>query len=75
MSGRSDNLTTLFLAWLRPPKQLTSTKCTYFHQLLTTALLESAERINESKWPNRVFNPGHLALESDALPYSGPIEY
>ena len=38
------NLTTLvFLGRLRPPKQLTNTKCIYFHQKLTTALLESEE--------------------------------
>ena len=43
MSGRSVNLTTLFLGRLRPPKRLTSTLCTYFHQKLTTALLKSAE--------------------------------
>ena len=43
MSGRSVNLTTLFLGRLRPPKRLTSTSCTYFGQLLTTALLEKAE--------------------------------
>ena len=40
MSGRSVYLTTLFLGRLRPPKGLTSTSCTYFRQLLTTALLE-----------------------------------
>ena len=43
MSGLSVNLTTLFLGRLRPPKQLTSTLCTYFCQQLTTAPLESAE--------------------------------
>ena len=43
MSGRSVNLTTLFLGRLRPPKQLTRTSCTYFCQQLTTALLEKAE--------------------------------
>ena len=43
MSGRSVNLTTLFLGRLRPPKRLTSTSCTYFCQYLTTALLEKAE--------------------------------
>ena len=32
MSGRSVNLTTLFLGRLRPPKRLTSTLCTYFRQ-------------------------------------------
>ena len=34
MSGRSVNLTTLFLGRLRPPKRLTSTSCTYFRQQL-----------------------------------------
>ena len=43
MSGRSVNLTTLFLGRFRPPKRLTSTSCTYFRQLLTTALLEKAK--------------------------------
>ena len=32
MSGWSVNLTTFFLGRLRPPKQLTSTLCTYFRQ-------------------------------------------
>ena len=32
-----------FLPTLRPPKRLTSTSCTYFRQLLTTAPFESAE--------------------------------
>ena len=32
MSGRSVNLTTLFLGRLRPPKRLTSTSCTYFRR-------------------------------------------
>ena len=40
MSGQSVNLTTLFLGRLRPPKRLTSTSCIYFHQYLTTTLLE-----------------------------------
>ena len=43
MSGRSVNLTTLFLGRLRPPKRLTSTKCAHFRKKLTSALLESAE--------------------------------
>ena len=45
MLGRSVNLTTLFLCRLRPLKRLTSTSCTYFHQKLTTAPLESAEGV------------------------------
>ena len=32
MSGRSVNLTTLFLGRLRHPKRLKSTSCTYFRQ-------------------------------------------
>ena len=32
MSGRSVNLTTLFLGRLRPHMRLTSTSCTYFRQ-------------------------------------------
>ena len=67
MSGRSVNLTTLFLGRLRPPKRLTSTLCTCFRQLLTTALLESSGKRHESVWPDRVSNPGPLAHESDAL--------
>ena len=31
-SGRSVNLATIFMGRLRPPKRLTSTKCTYFRQ-------------------------------------------
>ena len=48
-----------------PPKQLTSTLCTYmyFCQYLTTAL-ESVEGETKSMWPS---NPGPLALESDEL--------
>ena len=55
-----------FLPTFRPPKRLTSTKCTnmYFRQSMTTALLESAE----SMWLDRVSNPRPLAFESDALP-------
>ena len=33
MSGRSVNLTKLFLGRLRPPKWLTSTSCTYFRHI------------------------------------------
>ena len=43
MSGRSVNLTALFLGRLRPPKRLTGTSCTHFRQQLKTALLEKAE--------------------------------
>ena len=43
MSGRSVNLTTLFLGRLRPTKRFNSTKCTNFQKLLVTTLLESAE--------------------------------
>ena len=62
MSGRSVNLSILFPGRLRPPKWLISTSCTYFRQLLTTALLQSAE--GETKVCGRT--SGHLALESDA---------
>ena len=60
MSGRSVNLTTWFLGRLRPPKQLTSTKCTHFASNLTPTLLESAEGETD-----RLLNPGPLALKSD----------
>ena len=66
MSGRSVNLPTLFLGRLRPPKQLTSTSCTYFRQKLTTALLESAEGETKVCGPDWVSNQGPLALETDA---------
>ena len=69
MSGRSVNLTTLFLGRLRPPKRLTSTSCTNFRQLLTTALLESAER-ESSMWLDKVSNPGPLTYESGVLPFA-----
>ena len=70
MSGRSVNLTTLFLGRLRPPKRLTSTSCTYFRQWLTTAFLESAEGETKVHVCGRtgLSNPGPLALESDVLP-------
>ena len=42
ISGRSVNLTTLFLGRRIPPKRLTTTKCNYFRQKLTTARLGSA---------------------------------
>ena len=45
MSSLSVNLSTLFLG--RLPKRLISTKCPYYLQLLTTALLESAV---ETEW-------------------------
>ena len=67
MLGWPVNVTTLFLGRLRPPKQLTNTLCTYFCQELTTALLESAEE-ETNMWPDRVLNPGPLALEPDMLP-------
>ena len=38
-----DGQSTLFLGRLRPPKPLTSTSCTYFRHVLTTALLGKAE--------------------------------
>ena len=65
MSGRSINLTTLFLGRLRPPKLLTSTKCTYFRQQLTPAQVSGR---NERMWPGLVLNPEPLVLESDPLP-------
>ena len=49
MSGRSVNLTTLFLSRLRPPKRLTSTSCTYFRHILTTALLEKLKKRKEKR--------------------------
>ena len=63
MSGRSFNLTILFLGRLRPPKRLTSTWCAYFLQYLTTALLESAE--GETKVCGQT---GYQTYESGALP-------
>ena len=43
MSGQSVYLTTLSLGRLRPLKQLISTKCPYFYQLLTASFCESVE--------------------------------
>ena len=60
MPGQSDSLTALFLGRFRPLKRLTSTKCTYFRQLLTTALLGLAEGETKAKWPDKVSNPGPL---------------
>ena len=53
MSGRTVNLTTLFLGRLRSPKRLISISCTYFRQSVTTS---------------RVSNPGPLTYESGGLP-------
>ena len=65
MSGRSVNLSTLFLGRLRP-KRLTS-----------TSFLNQRKERNESIWPDVVSNPGPLALESDALPTAlrGPASF
>ena len=60
-SCRDGQLTTLFLGRLGPPNLLTSTKCTYFCQLLII-VLEPVER-GTSLWPDRVSNLGPLALE------------
>ena len=68
MAGRLVNLTKLFLDRLRP-------SCTYFRQLLTTALLQLME--GESKYVAGLgIEPGTSALESDALPTAlrGPAE-
>ena len=78
MSGRSVNLTTLFLGKLRPPKRLTSTSCTYNTET-DNCPFESAERKrkykNESMWPDRVSSPGPLTYKSGALPTAlrGPV--
>ena len=61
-SGRSVNVTTLFLCMLRPPKQLTSTKV---HLLSPVTLFNQRKEKNESKWPDMVSNLGPLALKSD----------
>ena len=70
MSGRSVNLTTLFLGRLiRPPKRSTSTSCTYLRQFLTTALLEKSEGETEvcCQTGYRTL-PGPLTYESATLP-------
>ena len=68
MSGRSVNLTTLFLGRLRPPKRLISAPCTYYRQSLTTDLHESAEGERKVCRRTRVSNLELLALELNALP-------
>ena len=66
------NRTLLFLGRLRPPKRLTSTKCPYFHQLLTTALRDSVEggyshrkdfiiNFYKSMWPDRSHQTCYLS--------------
>ena len=67
MSGRSVNLTTLFLGRLRPPKRLTSTSCTLSPVTDNCPSLKSGRR-NESMLPDQVSNPGPLTYESGALP-------
>ena len=44
MPGWSVNLTVLFLGRLRSPQESTSTKYSYFCQLLTTVLLDLVEK-------------------------------
>ena len=41
---------TLFLGKVRPPVRLTSTKCLYFPQVLTTAFLESVGGGSGTEW-------------------------
>ena len=64
MSGRSVNLTTLFLGRLRPPRR-------FVHILLPVTdncpSWKSGRR-NESMLPDLVSNPGPLTYESGALP-------
>ena len=67
MSGRSVNLTTLFLGRLRPPKRLTSTSVHIFLPVADNCPSWISRRKNKSLWPDWVSNPGPLALESDAL--------
>ena len=50
MLGLSVNLTTLFLGRLTPPKQLTSTLCTYFPQELTSILNQQKEVTKVGGW-------------------------
>ena len=62
MLGRAVNLTKLFLGRLRPPNV----------HILSPVTDSCPSRIsgrkNETVWPDRISNPGPLALESDALP-------
>ena len=63
MSGRSGNLTTLFLGRLRPHKR-------YFMHILSPVTDNQSSLIsgrrNDSMWPDRVSNPGPLTNESGA---------
>ena len=68
MSGRSVNLTTLFLGRLRSPNRLTSTSRTHFRQKLTAVLLESAEGETKICGLTGYRTRDFLALESNALP-------
>ena len=63
LSGRSVNLTTLFLGRLRPPKRLTK-----LSPITDNCPFSVSGRRNESSLPDRVSYPEPLALESDALP-------
>ena len=64
MSGRSVNLTTLFLGRLRPPKRLTSTSCTYFPGFI---------RVREMSGKFKIFQGQGIVREFHNL--SGKIEF
>ena len=51
---------------LRPPELLTSTKCSYFRQYLTTALLESVEGEND-------YQRFHGATNLELTPMCGAV--
>ena len=62
MSGRSANLTTLFMSRLRPPKRLNSI-IAHISPVADNCSSCISGRRNESKWSDRIKNPGTLALE------------
>ena len=63
-SGRSVNLTALFLGMLRLPERLTNTKCTGTDNCLSSV----KRRRKERKLPDWVLNSGPLSFESNAQP-------
>ena len=67
MLGRSVNLAIQLLSSLRPSKAVNH----YFVHILAPETGKCPFRIsgrrNESMWPDRVSNPGHLVFEQDVL--------
>ena len=68
MSGRSVNLTTLFLGRLRPPNRLTSTSRTYYRQQLATLPFLNQRKEKRKNVARPGMEPRTSHYESGTLP-------